>query len=259
LDSYTLHITLYDLFFFGMIFIGLNFVLLLAFVKSINRGANRFLALALLTMIAWMIRILAIDIRLDASLPPQFLLATGPLMCFYVLKLTRSAYQFRWKDLLHFGPLVLERVAAFAAPVFQQFNLVLQVLIFISVITYLYWSHQLIQNFYRRLHPVLMDRSILEFRWLRRLLGATALLWMLWIIYATVDYFGYRSQLGIHGYYPFYIFFAVIIIWTAMAAFLRPQTATLAHPAPVLKPSLPAELREKGAWLKKQMDANKYY
>ena len=259
MDSYTFHITLYDLFFFGMIFVGLNFVLLLAFVKSTNRGANRFLALAVLTMIAWMIRILVIDIRLDTSLPTQFLLATGPLMYFYVLKLTRPAYQFRWKDLLHFCPLVLERVATFATPVFQQFNLVIQVLIFTSIIIYLYRSHQLVQNFYRRLQPVLMDRSILEFRWLRRLLGATALLWILWIIYAIVDYFGYRSQLGIHGYYPFYIFFAVIIIWTAMAAFLRPQTATLAHPASVLKPSLPAELKEKGAWLKRQMEANKYY
>src|ERR1700712_1777129 len=97
-----------------MIFIGLSFALLLAFVKSINRAANRFLALALVTMILWMIRILSIDIRLETylpgwdRLPMQFLLALGPLIYFYVLKITRPEYKFRWKDLLHFSPLLLE-------------------------------------------------------------------------------------------------------------------------------------------------------
>jgi hypothetical protein len=205
-----------------MIFVGLNFALLLAFVKSISRTANRILALALLTMILWMMRILAIDIRLQTYLPGwdrlplQFLLATGPLIYLYVLKLTRPKYQFRWKDLLHFSPLLLELAAqvleiresiptgaaTYATTAFQLLNPVLQLLIFISIITYLYRAHKLIENFYRRLQPVLMDRSRLEFRWLRRLLAATALLWFWWIAYAAVDYFGYRNQLGVHGYYP---------------------------------------------------------
>lgn len=278
-NSYTLHITLYDLFFFGMVFVGLNFALLLAFAKSINRAANRFLALALVAMILWMIRILAIDIRLETylphwdRLPMEFLLALGPLIYFYVLKITRPDYQLRGKDLLHFSPLLLEwfalvtetsesaktGLATYATPVFQIANPVLQLLIFVSIITYLYKSYQLIQKFYRRLQPVLMDRSRLEFRWLRRLIGATALLWFLWIAYAAVDYFGYRSQLGIHVYYPFYIFFAVIIIWTAAAAFLKPQAARLAESAPSLTAPVPAELRSKGNWLKNAIQANLYY
>src|ERR1700748_2339358 len=103
----------------------------------------------------------------------QFLLALGPLIYFYVLKITRPEYQFRWRDLLHFSPLLLEQaalgleikesiktgVATYATPVFQQFNPVLQLLIFISIIAYLYRSYNLIQKFYRRLQPVLMDRS----------------------------------------------------------------------------------------------------
>jgi putative ABC transport system permease protein len=279
LNSYTLDITLYDLFFFGMIFIGLNFALLLSFVKSINRTANRVLALALVVMILWMIRILAIDIRLETylqhwdRLPMQFLLALGPLIYFYVLKITRPEYKFRWKDLLHFSPLLLEQgalvletresiragIATYSTPVFQLVNPVLQLLIFISIMTYLYRAYHLIQNFYRRSQPILMDRSLLEFRWLRRLLAATALLWLLWIAYAAVDYFGFRNQLGIHLYYPFYIFFAVIIIWTAMAAFLQPQAGMMVQSPPANKASLPAEFREKGKWLKKAMEANLYY
>ena len=216
-------------------------------------------------MILWMIRILAIDLRLETYLPRwdwlpmQFLLALGPLMYFYVLKITRPEYQFKRKDLLHFSPLLLEQTATYFTHTFQQLNPVLQLLIFISIITYLHLSDKLIQNFYRRLQPVLMDRPLLEFRWLRRLLAATALLWLLWLIYSAVDYLGYHNQLGIQVYYPFYIFFVVISIWTAAAAFLKPQAAVMAQTATTLKPSIPAELRAKGAWLKKAMEANQYY
>ena len=279
MNAHTLHISLYDLFFIGTIFIGLNFTLLLWFARSINRTANRFLALALLTMILWMIRILAIDIKLETYLPHwdgvpiQFSLAFGPLVYFYVLKITRPQFKFGWRHLLYFSPLLLELgiqlleiresiqtgSATYNTFVFQRLNPALQLLVFISIIIYLYHSHHLIQNFYRRLQPVLMDRPRLEFRWLRRLLAATALLWLLWIVYVAIDYFGYHNQLGIHVYYPFYIFFAVITIWTAAAAFLSPQAGAQVQPSLTAKPPLPTELREKGIWLKKAVKENHYY
>ena len=77
-------------------------------------AANSFLALALAVAILWIARILAIDIGLSAyvpfwsRLPLQFSLALGPLIYFYVLKITRPEYKFRRKDLLHFSPLLLE-------------------------------------------------------------------------------------------------------------------------------------------------------
>jgi len=279
LNSYTFHINLYDIAFIGAIFIGLTFALLLWFTKTVNRSANRFLALALATMILWMVRILAIDLKLETYLPHwdwlpmQFLLALGPLMYFYVLKITRPQYKFVLMDLLHFSPLLLEQAtlaleikesARTGAPtyvthIFQQLNPVLQLLIFISVITYLYRSYKLIERFYARLKPIMMDRSRLEFRWLRSLIAATALLWFLWLFCAAVDFFGYGNQLGIQVYYPFYILFVVIIIWTAMAAFLKPQAALMTQAATTFKQPVPAELRAKGAWLKRAMEANLYY
>lgn len=279
MNSYTIHITLYDVFFFGMTFIGLTFALQLWFVKSANRIANRFLALALVTMILSMVRMLIIDIRLETylpgwdKLPMQYLLALGPLMYFYVLKITRPGYKLHGKDWLHFSPLLLEfgvlvleirestrtGAATYNTSAFQLLNPVLQLLIFISIITYIYRSDKLIQKFYRRLPLKLMDRSILEFRWLRRLLGATALLWIFWIVCAAVNYFGYRNPLGLHVYYPFYIFFAVIMIWTAAAAFLKPQAGLAAMQPAAAKPAPPSGLKEKGAWLKRIMEANSYY
>lgn len=224
-------------------------------------------------------RILVIDICPQTylphwdRLPMQFLLATGPLIYFYVVKLTRPGYKLRWQDLLHFSLLLLEQgafaleigesirtgAATYSTSTFHLLNPVLQLLIFISIITYLYRSHKLIQDFYSQLQPVLMDRSRLEFRWLHRLLAATVLLWLIWIVYAAIDYFGYGSHLGIHVYYPFYIFFAVIIIWTAAAAFLKPQAGMLARPSLPFKPSAPDQLRQKGAWLKRMMIENRYY
>lgn len=280
LKSYTFHINLYDLAFTGFIFVGLTFALLLWFTKSVNRSANRFLALALAIMITWMIRILAIDIRLETYLPRwdwlpmQYLLALGPLMYFYVLKITHPQYQFGWQDALHFSPLVLEQsalaleikesagtgIATYATHIFRQINPVLQLLIFISIITYLRVCNKLIQKFYHGLQPVLMDRPLVEFRWLRRLLASTAMLWLLWLVCAAVQYFGYPNQPGIQLYYPFYIFFVVIIIWTAAAALLKPQAVLVAQAATPPKPSaVPTELRAKGAWVKKEIEANLYY
>ncbi|WP_121808960.1 ABC transporter permease [Mucilaginibacter kameinonensis] len=279
MNSYTFHINLYDLAALGTIFVGLTFALLLWFTKSVNRSANRFLALALATMVLWMIRVLGMDMRLENylpgwdRLPMQFLLAMGPMICFYVLKITRPEFKFTRRHLLHFSPLLLEQTvlvleikesirtgaATYVTNTFQVLNPVLQLLIFISIMTYLYKSHQLIQHFYRRLQPVLMDRSLLEFRWLRRLLAATALLWTLWIAYAAVDYFGYRNQLGTHVYYTFYIFLAVIIIWTSMAAFLRPQAALIVQQSTPLRSSPTGESKSKGIWLKRAMEANLYY
>lgn len=278
-NTYTLHITLYDLFFFVMTIAGLTFALLLAFVKSTNHDANQFLALALLTMILWMTRELAINTGLVGNmahvdrLPMQFLLALGPLFYFYVLKITRPQRKFTWMDMLHFSPLLLEQgvliieiiesnttgAATYATQAFKHLNPVLQLLIFISMMAYLYQCNKLIQGFYRRLQPILMDRPLIEFRWLRRLLAATALLWCLWITCAIVSYFVYQGKPGIQVFYPFYIFFAVMMIWTAAAAFLKPQAAAMVQTQRTIKPHMPAELRTKGTWLKKEIEANRYY
>lgn len=279
MNSYTFHINLYDLAALATIFVGITFTLLLWFTASANRAANRFLALALATMILWMIRTLAFNIHLGSYLPRwdwvpmQFLLALGPLIYFYVLKITRPEYTLGWKDLLHFSPLLLEQGAlaleikqsissgtsTFSTPAFLLLNPLLELLIFTSILFYLHRSNQLIQNFYRRLQPVLMDRSLLEFRWLRRLLAATALLSLVWIVYSAAGYFGYGNRLGVQVYYPFYIFFAVIIIWTAMAAFLRPQAGIMIERPPLLRSPVRSELKNKGIWLKKAMETNLYY
>jgi putative ABC transport system permease protein len=279
LDAYVFHITGYDLAFLGTIFIGLTFTLLLWFANRINRAANRFLALAVATIVLWMAWVLGIDIRLETYfprwswLPLQFSLIPGPLIYYYVLKIARPEYKLRWKDLLHFSPLLLELgaraleisdsiktgAATYETSAFQQLNPVLQLLAFVSVSVYLYQSHKLIGRFYRRLKFNGNDRYRYELRWLHRLLAGFGLLWLLWVSFTAADYFYYHNQLSIHAYYPLYLLLAAMMIWMAVVAFLRQKAGVLVETPPFLKPPLPAEMKQRGIWLKKAVKAGLYY
>ncbi|WP_426668348.1 FtsX-like permease family protein [Mucilaginibacter sp. McL0603] len=259
MKPYIFHITLFDLAFLVAIIIGINFSLLLGFSKRAYHSANKYLALALMISVLWTARILAIDIGLAAifpiwaCIPLRFSLALGPLIYFYVLKITRPEFKLCFKDLLHFSPLFLELSVQLA---FQQLNPVLSVLAFISVITYLYFSHRLIKRFYQGLKfNEMSDRYHHQLRWLHRLLTVLGLLWLLWIPFTAVYYY-YQS--GISIYYPLYLLLMGDIIWIAVVAHLRPEAGMKAE-ALVSRPSSTADLKQKGIWLKRIVKENRYY
>ncbi|HXB28951.1 MAG TPA: helix-turn-helix domain-containing protein [Puia sp.] len=230
----TFHINLYDLALLGTIFVGFTFVLLLWFntthgqrstVNGQRPKANRFLALVLAVVILWMVRVLGVE------LPIQFSMALGPLIYFYSLKITHPEYTFRRKDLLHFTPLLL-------APV-SLFNPAMQLLATISVIVYLYFSHKQIEHFYRRQKLNGGERPLKELRWLDRQLVGFGFLWTFWI-------------LGIDVYDPLNLLLGIVVVWMAASAFLRKE-------GDQTKSALPGELWQKGIWLKKAMEAGRYY
>ena len=279
LTPYTFHINLFDLLFIITIAIGLTFALQLWFTKKVNQAANRFLSLALVTMVLWLLGVLGRDIGLDTWfphwgwLPLQFSLALGPLIYFYVLKTTRPGYKFSWKNILHLGPVLLQQgafaleiaesvrtgAATYDTLIFHYGNPVLQVLAFFSVIIYLYYSFKLIGRFYRRLKFNGGDRYRYELRWLRNLLMGFSLLWLLWIPYAASDYFYHHYQSGVQAYYPLYLLLTAMAICIAAVAFFRPEVSLPLNPPPSLKLPPPADLRHKGIWLKKVVKANLYY
>jgi len=279
LKTYTFHISFYDLAFLGAVFLGMGCAVLLWFARKINRSANRFLAVALVIAALWIARILAIDIRLEtyipywSRLPMRFSLAFGPLIFFYVLRLTLPQYKFRIKDLLHFIPVLLElgiqllevkesiRMGAttYETLIFRQLNPALHLMAFISIIIYLYLSHRLIENFYRRIQFNQGDRYRYEMRWLHHLLAGFGLLWLFWVLFTATDYFYYHHELGIHAYYPLYLLLMILTIRTASIAFLRPEVSLPAVAPAFLKTAPPQELKDKGIWLKKVLKANLYY
>lgn len=192
-------------------------------------------------MMLWMVRIWVTDVRLSL----QFSLALGPLIYFYVLKLTLPEYKFSRKDLMHLVPVLLEQ-AILLNPELPFFT-------FISIISYLYFAHRLIERYYRRLKFNGSDRYRYGLRWLHKLLTSFGLLWFLWIPYSAVEHFYHL------GYYPFYLCVAAMLIWIAAVAYLRPETGAPTVQPVFLKPTLPTETKQKGAWLKNIVKTNSYY
>ncbi|HEY9000858.1 MAG TPA: ABC transporter permease [Mucilaginibacter sp.] len=253
MNLYIYHINLYETALEGMLFIGLTFALQLWFVKSANRPANRFLALALCVMAFCIAGILGTDIKLW-KLPQQFSLAFGPLIYFYVRKTIRRARQLHWKDLSHFCPVLLGLVTWL-----PEITSVLNLLTFVSVGTYLYLSHRLIQRFYKTQSFNEGDRYRFAWRWLDRLLASLGLVLLLWISLAAIDYFGFHFTLDRRVYYPLYLLTAVMIIRMGVVVFFRPGIDATAEASLFPKSSISQALKQKGNWLKKKIEAGLLY
>lgn len=214
LSSRFLHIDIYNLASQATLFSGLTVVLLLGFAKRVDRTVNLFLGLALVAVVLK-----------TGGLTPLLLPPLGPLLYFYVRQLISPEQQFRWKDILHFCPLLLE----FWMPVW---------LVLILAIIYLYLSHRLIQDFYTRLKPVLMDKPRFAFRRLNKTLTLLGLLCLLWLLNDR-----------------FSLVVAFVLIGMAAEAILKPNDS-IQLTMPVTDR---ADTREKGRRLKEAVAANRLY
>ena len=214
MSSYFFHISLYDLVSMGTLFSGLTLALLLGFSKRVGQTANLFLSSAL-----------AVIVLKTGGLTPFLLPALGPLLYFYVRQLTCPDQRFRRKDMLHFCSLLV----GFWMPAW---------LVLMSVISYLYLSHRLIEEFYRRLRPVLMDRPRFAFRRLDKALFLLGLLCML-------------SLFGD----PFYLTIAFVLIGMAVEAMLKPDSGVQL----TMPKTESSDAKEKGRRLKEVVAANRLY
>jgi len=256
-----------------MIFFGLGLALQLWFTKKINRAANRFLALALITVVLWMIWLLGANMGLTTHfprrswLPLRYLLVLGPLIYFYILKITRPEFKLNKKDLLHFSPLLLQLglwvlanidSASYNISIFSGLTPFLQLFTFISIGSYLYASNKLIERFYGLMRfNEASDRYRHELKWIQRLLAGFGFSWLVWMFYTLADYLS-GHKLPADASYPVYLLVAIMMIWMAASALARPDIGVLEPVAP-FKPLLPADLKQKGIWLKEVMKANLYY
>ena len=214
LNSHTFHINLYVLASMGTLFPGLTLALLLGFAKRINRTANLFLSVALVAAVLK-----------SGGLTTFFFPALGPLLYFYVRRLTSPDLRFRHKDLLHFCSLLM----GYWMPGW---------LVLVSVIIYLYLSRRLIQDFYSRLRPVLMDRPRFAFRRLDSTLLLLGLLCLLSIFNDILS---------------FTIAFALIAM--AIQTMLNPDSSTQLT-IPITDRS---DAKEKGRRLKEAVAVNRFY
>jgi ABC-type antimicrobial peptide transport system permease subunit/AraC-like DNA-binding protein len=196
------------------LFSGFTLALLLAFAKREGQAANLFLSAAL-----------AVTVLKTGGLSPFFLPAMGPLLYFYVRRMTLPNLQFARKDMLHFCPLLV----TYWMPGW---------LVLISVVVYLYLSHRLIQHFYNRLQPVLMDRPRFAFRRLDKALHLLALLCILWLFNDVMS-------------------FAVAFVLIGVAAEVMLKLDSSIQPATAVTDRYDA--KEKSRRVKEAVAANRFY
>jgi AraC-like DNA-binding protein len=275
-------INVYDLLFLATISAGLVFSCLLFFVGRINRKANRFLGLALLVIVLWMVWVLGIDVRLGRYfphwnwLPLQFSLSIGPLIYLYVKKLIYPEQKFTVLALLHFSPLLFEQgvliaeilesrksgQATYDTASFISLNPIVQLLALASVLTYLYLSLQLLGKYHGELADQLSDADQYQYRWLQRLLIGFGCLWLLWMPFTAIDYIYYHYSLGLSSYFPLYLLLSVMILWIGVEAFLRPEFVVIeaAQARIITEPGPPsADLLRLTAWLETEITQNLFY
>ncbi|WP_461101123.1 ABC transporter permease [Spirosoma koreense] len=159
------------------------------------------------------------------GLSAAFLLALGPLLFFYTKHLTRPDWRFQRKDWLHFGPLL----GGGWMPIW---------LVIISVTLYLFLSHRLIQDFYKRLQPVLMDRPRYAFRGLEK-----ALILIGWSCLLTLV-----SE-------SFFLAIAVVLMGMAVEVILQSDSPVKLE-MPIADRS---DAKRKGRKLKEAVAANHHY
>ncbi|WP_114936940.1 ABC transporter permease [Mucilaginibacter endophyticus] len=214
MNPYFFHIRLYDLASLGILFTGITLALLLGFAKRPAKAANLFLSLALVVMVLK-----------AAGLTPLFLSALGPLLYFYVRQLTCPTQHFHRKNVLHFCPLLI----GYWIPSWP---------VFISVIIYLYLSRRLIQDFYDKLRPVLMDRPRFAFRRLNHTLLLLGLLCLLSLV---------------NNVFSFAIAFTLIVL--AAERIMNPDSDIRL----TMPDSEALDAREKGRRLKEAVAAGRFY
>ncbi len=192
----------------------MTLALLLGLARRVEQKADLFLSLAL-----------AVVVLKTGGVTALLLPAAGPLVFFYVRGLTRAGRRFWWKDLLHFYPLLL----VFWLPAW---------LVLVSIIGYLYLAHRQIEDFYRRLQPVLMDRPRFAFRRLDKMLLLL----------------GLGCALSLLGD-AFYLIIAVVGMAMAVGVLLKPDSRV-----PLSLPVMDrADAREKGRRLKEAVAVNRLY
>jgi ABC-type antimicrobial peptide transport system permease subunit/AraC-like DNA-binding protein len=261
LNAYTFHINLYDLIFLGMIFIGLTFSLMLLIAPKGKKATNRILGLILIITTCF----LGTDLRPETAFsrgslaPPQFSLALGPLIYFYVLSVIRPGHKFRSRDLLHFIPLLVQACTTiYDTSNLPVLNSMFRLTVFITVCGYLYAAYKLIKDFSLGLKFTGGDRYLLKLRWLNNILKCLAFLWFLWIPFYFIDYLYHHSGTVLF-FYSLHILLAALAIGIAGMVILKPEINSPADEPYFLKVTSADEVKHKAIWLKQIMKQGAHY
>ena len=184
------------------------FAALILSTSKVNKVANRFLSLLLLSFSLWLIDSfykVAEVYQQDPEFyfqPIFYSLAFGPLIFFYVKSITNSSFQFSKKDWIHFVPVLLQaglywfltfqsypyklwfwETIHFPITYGLEFNLTL-----ISMAIYLGFSIRLLVRYQKWLENQFSEFSKIHLNWLKILLTIMLVLCVFWSVDLILRY-----------------------------------------------------------------------
>lgn len=287
---YSLNFNFFNTSILVAVIIELAFVLLLLFGKKQNQAANRFLALMLLIIAAWMFWTVSLGIGLNQYfpilniIPFTFSLAMGPAIYFYVQKMCWPKQLLNKTVILHFIPVGIELIVHFANVwlsqqtgasfkstfIFLSIYPLIQFASIISIATYIYFSFKHLKKFHYALKENYSDYVKYQLYWLKRLLIVFIAYELCWLPYTLVDYLIFDFKLSIESYYPLHMMISIIGIWLAVESFVNPDTKLVdlhqerdanqdENTPSIEEEMLTPQEQQTAIWLKQQMSEKRYY
>ncbi len=186
---------------FALIAQGIFASILLIFKRE-NKRANKYLALLIFLLSLWLcdafFRVAGIYNQNPNFyfLPIYFSLAFGPLIYFYTKVLTLPALQFKWRDVAHFIPALLQFFfylylqirgyqyrRAFWYNIHYPYTYDLELILsFTSILIYLILSLRLIMQYKRKIENYFSSLHRIALTWLGSLHVALSLLALFWLL-----------------------------------------------------------------------------
>ena len=235
-----MYFNLYNLLIFFGAGQGLILGLIILFQKKEGNRAAIFLAALIISFALTTGKHLVIDLQQQnfwlspIILPISFFLVMGPLLYFYIKSTVLPQYQMRSKDWIHLLPafiLLLLQFAVFLSTTFfantnlgsltLPLQLTEQIAGLVSFFVYGFLGLQLVKDYQRWIAQEYSNHEYITLAWLRTLLIALLIGWLLLAGFTFFDLIFYQFHLSPSAYYPPLLYVSVLIYWMGFKQLMR--------------------------------------
>jgi AraC-like DNA-binding protein len=245
------YFNLYNLLIFFGVGQGLILGLIILFLKKEGDQTAIFLATLIISFALTTGKHLVVDLQQQnfwlspIVLPISFFLIMGPLLYFYIKSTVLPQFRMTFRDWRHFLPafiLLLFQLGLFlSTTVFSDttpssitfpLQLIEQIGGLVSFFVYGFLGLQLVKEYQRWIAQEYSNHEYITLAWLRTLLIALLIGWILLVGFTFFDVFFHQFHLPPSAYYPLLLYVSVLIYWMGFKQLMR---AKLPGPSPAVR------------------------
>ncbi len=246
-----MYFNLYNLLIFFGAGQGLILGLIILFQKKEGNRAAIFLGALIISFALTTGKHLVIDLQQQnfwlspIILPISFFLVMGPLLYFYIKSTVLLQFRMTFRDWIHFLPAFILLLLQFAMFLLTTFfantnlggltfplQLTEQISGLVSFFVYGFLGLQLVKDYQRWIAQEYSNHEYITLAWLRTLLIALLIGWLLLAGFTFFDLIFYQFHLSPSAYYPLLLYVSVLIYWMGFKQLMRaklpgPSSATM--------------------------------